>query len=80
MVEVLVRRGLRRDVIAGMVWLMLRLNRRCMRPREIAEALRMMGVDVSRGKVQDTLVEYTGRLWKRMETNGHIVYCAMERV
>ncbi|BES82584.1 hypothetical protein [Pyrodictium abyssi] len=79
MVEVLLRRGLSRDVIAGMVWLLLR-SAGCMRPREIAEALRAMGVDVGRGKVQDTLVEYTGRLWKRVQRRGHVVYCAEERV
>jgi len=76
---VVVRPGLYREVIAGMIWLMLR-REGCMRPREIAEALRAMGVDVSRGKVQDALSEYTGRLWKRVQRRGRIVYCAEERV
>ncbi|ALL00748.1 hypothetical protein Pyrde_0698 [Pyrodictium delaneyi] len=79
MAKVILRPGLYREVIAGMVWMLLRLEG-CMGPREVAERLRQLGLDASRGKINDALVEYTGRLFRRMKMDGHVVYCAEERV
>ena len=76
MVEVL-RPGIYRAELAGMLWVLLRLEG-CMGPKEAAERLQQIGLDVGRGKVNDTLKRYTGRLFQRVRKGRYIVYCAVE--
>ena len=73
------RQGLYREVVAGMAWMLLRLEG-CMPPSAVVERLRVLGLDASRGKVYEALSRYAGRLFKKMKTGGRIVYCAEERV
>ncbi len=75
----MLRRGLSREMVAGMVWMLLRF-RGCMRPRDVAEALRRVGVDVGDGRVYDTLSQYNGILFHRLKKGYNVYYCAIERV
>ena len=78
-----VRPGLYRDTIAGMVWMLLRL-RGCMRYGELAARLRMLGVDVGDYALRNALARYRGILFQNKATtiNGvrRVVWCALEKV
>ncbi|WP_219336913.1 hypothetical protein [Pyrodictium delaneyi] len=74
-----VRPGLTRDTIAGMAWVLLRL-RGCMAPGELLEELRRVGVEVGRNRLTRVLLEYNGRLYKRVKEGSTVRYCAVEEV
>ena len=80
MVEVLLRPGVYREVVAGAAWTLLRLRGRCMGPRELYRELRRLGLDAGLGKLQEALQRYTGRLFTKTKVDGRTVYCAIEVV
>ena len=80
MVEVLLRPGVYREVVAGAAWTLLRLRGRCMGVRELYRELRRLGLDAGLGKLQDALQRYTGRLFQKTRVDGRTLYCALEKV
>lgn len=78
--KVLLQPGLYDDFVAGALWLLLRLEGRCMGPKEAAERLQRMGLGVGRGRVNRVFMEYTGRLFTRTRRGSRVLYCAAERV
>jgi len=83
-VEIVLRRGVSRDFLAGVVWAILAMNG-CMSPAEIMERLRELGIEVGRTRLHKILAENRERLWTTgyREPNRsprHRVYCALEEV
>jgi hypothetical protein len=50
-VDVIVRRGVGRDVVAGVIWALLRLEHSCLSASDIVEALKEIGVRAGHGVV-----------------------------
>ena len=80
MVEVLLRRGLYDDFVAGAAWALLRLAGRCMGVVELSGELRRLGLDVPRGRLNRVLLDREGRVFARRRNGSRIVYCALEEV